>query len=215
MSGRPRLAHSTVYGQLALWAARTAGAANATEQDVAADEQLRAKRDELVMEYEVRLRDSQTYRIDDVWAWTKKHGVKAGRSSVNRDRKRLLADERQAHLAGKRTAQMVQAAKATGLDQTFQGGMALAAQHMFNWLSDLPEAALTGMTPGQILQGIETFGRLGKVAAERELIQRREEELRRRFDEEIAKAMKRGDGQAEPVQFTDEMIGKVRKAVFG
>jgi len=200
------------YDELARLAGRQAGLADPTPEAVAAHEGARAARDKLWAQYERRLRDTQTHTLDDLTAWLGDLGCRVGRSSIARNRRALIDREEAIWLAAERARAVMEAATAAGVADVLAGGTALAAQVLFEALSELPAAALRDLTGGQIIQMIDVLGRLRKTAAETDLIGARVAEMQRRFDEQMkAATAPAADGRG----LTPEQIAEIRRAVFG
>jgi hypothetical protein len=168
-----KLTRYRAYDELAMVVARRAERPFATPADVAGDEALRAKRDELWRDYELRLRDVQTYSLNDIVAWLRDLGASVGRSSIDRNRTELLGRERAIALAGERTAEIMKLVQSANAEDLLAGGTKLAAQLLFEALSEMSPAALEDATPAQWLQAIDTLSRLRKASAESDLISAR------------------------------------------
>ncbi len=210
-----RSRHSKAYDALAICAGRQVSMNRPTAKRVAEDENARSLRDAIWLDYERKLRDDKTYRIDDVWAWLSDpdRGVTVGRSSVHRDRRALLQRERTVVLAAAKAAAVLDAAKASGQSDILKGGRHLAAQLIFNTLSELPESALEDMEPAQVLRLVDSLSKLSKASAETDLITAKLAELRKKFDEAITatqRKISKGDGK-----LSDKQIQKIREAIFG
>ena len=205
--------HSTSYALLATRAGRDAGLKNPTPEAVAADESARALRDALWGEYELRLRDVQTHKLDSICAFLASNGVKVGRSSVHRDRDALLQKERSYIIAAEKARAIVDSISADGAEDVLRGGQVIAGQLLFEALANLDPVALEGMTPGQILKMIDTLSWLRKSTTDADMVELKITELQKRFDEKVAatrKQKKGGDGKLSAAD-----IAEIRKAVFG
>lgn len=191
-----RTRHSKAYDALAVCAGRSAGMKRPTAKRVAADENARSLRDALWQEYERMLRDDQTWRIDDIWDWLKdpERGVKVGRSSVHRDRKALQQRERTIALAAAKAQAVLKAATETGEHDVLRGGRVLAAQLIFGTLAELPETALEGMEPAQVLRLVDSLSKLSKAHAETDLINAKLAEKAEQAKAEIDKVVKKAKG---------------------
>ncbi len=210
-----RTRHSKAYDALAICAGRQAGMNRPTAKRVAGDDDARPLRDVIWQEYERMLRDDQTWTLDAILAWLKDpdRGVKVGRSSVHRDRLAILQRERTIALAAAKANAVLKAATESGESDILRGGRLVAAQLIFGTLAELPETALEGMEPAQVLRMVDSLSKLSKAHAETDLINAKLEELRRKFDKAIKAAQKkisRGDGR-----LSDKQIQNIREAVFG
>ena len=181
------LRHAKGYDLLAIAAGRQAGLKPATPETVAGDAAARAIRDDLWFEYERRLRDTQTYRLLDVWQWMKDQGAAISQSGVNRDRQALLAKERSLHLAAERAREIVAALEA-GETDLLAAGRLKAGQILWEALSNFSAEALEEMTPGQWLQLMDVLGRLSTAHGQAGLQKAKLADLQRKLDEAKAEA---------------------------
>ena len=175
-------------------------------------------RDALWLDYERRLRDDKSYSIDDVAEWLDEqvaadlasYGVKIGRSSVHRDSQAIHAKERAFRLAHERTKALLDGLEDGAEHDVLKSGRMVAAQVLFEALSNLPAEALEDMTNGQIINTIEVLGKLSKAHAETDLINQKLAEATRRFDEQMKAALSKGKGR-----LTDEDLAEAREMIFG
>lgn len=209
-----RLRHSKAYDQLARLAGKAAGLKAPTAEAVGADEAARAARDLAWDEYELRLRDTQTYTIDALEDWLKSQKVKVGRGSVHRDRAAILQKERAIAIAASKARAVLEVIESTGEKDLLHGSRALAGQLIFNTLTELASNPIEDMTASQVIKLINSAGYLSKTYAETDMIHHKLAEAQKRFDEEMtaAQAAASGDGGG---AITDEMIARIRKRVFG
>ncbi|MHC4984181.1 MAG: phage protein Gp27 family protein [Planctomycetota bacterium] len=214
MPGRGYKQHvvqSRLYRELAELAARQQGLVPATAEAAAEDPGARDVRDSYWLELDRRLRDTQTFTLDELVAWLKGLGCKVSRSSVDRARQRELARERQFRLRAELARATVEAAGEGGEHDTLRAGRIVAGQLLFDALSGLSVEALEGLTASQVLRLIDTLGGLSKAHVETALLAAKVEELRRKFDEQVKTASdKTGDGR-----LTADQIAEIRAAVFG
>ena len=175
-------------------------------------------RESLWLDYERRLRDDKSYSIDDVTEWLREqitgdlagYDVKIGRSSVHRDSQAIHAKERAFRLAHERTKALLDGLEDGAEHDVLKSGRMVAAQLVFEALSNLPAAALEDLTNGQIINMIEVLGKLSKAHAETDLINAKLAEARRRFDEQMKAALSKGKGR-----ITDEDVAEARELIFG
>lgn len=175
-------------------------------------------RDALWLEYERRLRDDKSYSISDVAEWLGEqvaadlasHGVKIGRSSVHRDSQAIHAKERVFRLAHEKATALLDGLEDGAEHDVLKSGRMVAAQLLFDALSNLPAAGLEDMTNPQIINMIEVLGKLSKANAETDLINQKLAEARRRFDEQMKAALAKGKGR-----LTDEDLAEAREIIFG
>lgn len=210
------------YKRLALAACREAGIAlpaggedgaalDAHMETIASAPEARQVRDCAWLEYEALLRQPETYPLDRILAWLNERGVEIGRSSIHRDRVRLLRVEMSHKLANEKLAAIFQTLKGISEDELYQGGLKLAMQHLLTLFLDLSAESFEGLKPAQLLLAMDTFARLGNARADTALKEARSKELERRFDEAI---QQRTAGRAERA-LTGQDIEAIRKAVFG
>lgn len=171
-----RIGLSRAYRLLAVNAAEAAGievpAGELPDRAmaVAGSAEGRAVRDEAWLEYEQRLRDP-SYTLDAIHDWLRDdRGVEVGRTSVDRDRKRLVRGEKVHKLANDRLRVVFDQLQGLSADQLYQGGVKIAMQRLLDFLLRIGADDLEELRPAQILMLIDTFGRLGKTQAETERI---------------------------------------------
>lgn len=189
--------HSKNYQELALAAGRKAGLKKPTPEAVAADEGAREIRDALWREYERLLADSQTHTLAKVLEWLGKQGIaRPSRSSVDRDRQAVLAQERRLTLTAEKTRRVLETMKGADESQVMAAARGLAGQHIFEFLLSLPGDALENLKPGEIVRLIEVTGKLSKAHADVGLIEQRMREAGQAARKELdAKAAKTKDGR--------------------
>jgi len=208
---------SNAYLDLARYAARQAGCDPATPKAAAESPDARQMRDELWYEYDQRLVDTRTYTGDQVWQWIKAdYGARAGRSTVYRDRERLLEPLRRAGMAAAKAKAVIDAIGEKGADDILRGGRRVASQVLFDALLRIPYDALENLDAPQILRMFETLAKLSKAHAETDMIGQKLTEAQHRFDAEIAAAAERAKGRGDAEgRLTAEDILAARKAIFG
>lgn len=209
-----RIRRHKAYDELARVAGREAGLEDPTPERVDEDPDARAIRDNYHAEYERRLRNTQTHSLDDVRLWLHGLGGKVGRSSIDRNRKVVIAKERAIVLSAQNARAMLEAVKEGGAEDLLAGGTALAGQRIFEALNHLPADALEGLSPGQTIKLFEVMGKLRKAEATASLadVQRDViEQQRTKFDAETRRAQSASrDGKISPAQ-----IDTIREALFG
>lgn len=206
-----RVRHSTPYDRLAIAAGRAAGMADPTPDSVSSNDAAREARDALWLQYEMRLTDSRTHTLDNVLAWLMTQGVKVGRTAVFRDRKHILARENAVTLAAAKARAVIDAVSEHAEGDIFAGGRLMAAQLVFNALSDLGPEALTNMTVSQVLKMVDTLSKLSTSHAQAEMIAARLAEMRKQFDDAAEKARAKAPGGT----LSAEDIAEIRRATFG
>ncbi|HOD79967.1 MAG: hypothetical protein BWX88_02681 [Planctomycetes bacterium ADurb.Bin126] len=223
-----RLGPSKAFKLLAVAAGRQASLAGLAGVDAADDAAVDAAcaavaqdvsacqvRDGLWAEYESRLRDHRTYALDDVNRWlADEHDIRVGRSSVDRDRKRLIAAERVNELACTKIKAAFDLLKDLPASDMFAGGTKLIGQMILSNLINYSAESLEALKPAQIITMMDTFGRLSRDFATTQLTEVRTELARQqqgKFDAEVRKAQAGSrDGRISPAQ-----LSEIRKAVFG
>jgi len=210
----PRVRHSAAYRELAVKACRVAALPGGHSAECAAeDPEACDVRNGLWAEYEARLRDTQTYTIDEIVLWLKSHDVHVGRTSVHRDRKALLAAERSIVLAAEKAKRICDLIGTDNEADLMRGGRIAIAQLLFEVITDLGPEALAGMTPTQIIKLMNTGTQIGKVHAETELLNIKLDEMKTAFDDAVAGAKKKA--KTSDGSLSAEQIAQVRAAVFG
>jgi len=179
-------------------------------RQVADDRKACALRDKLYVDYERRLRDS-AYSGDQVWQWFAKTYGPIGRTSIYRARAALRANESRIAETAAQAQAFVDLAEAEGADGVFAGATQRAGQLIFQLLYQLRSEDLDTDDPAKIAKILNALGSLQKARVETQLIKAKCDELRRKFDRQIAAAK----GKTRDGKLTDEMIDQVRKAVFG
>jgi len=206
-----RIRHSTPYDKLAVAAGLAAGLDEPTPDSVSNNDDARAARNELWLQYEMRLTDTNTYTLEEIRQWLAGHSVTVGRTVIHRDRHAVLARETAVRLAGAKAAAIVKAVGEQTGDDIFAGGRLLAAQAIFDALSNLGPEALDNMTVPQTLKMIDALSRLSKSHAETEMIEARLAQMRQAFDDQVEAAKaKASDGR-----LSEGDIAEIRRAVFG
>ena len=175
MAGQGR--QFAAYRQLAELAARRCKLPEATAEAAAEDPAAREERDGLWMDLQERLRDPQTYTLDDVVAWGVEQGAELARTGLHRLRRRLLADRRRLRQRAQLAREMVEAMGDGAEANALAAGRAVAAQLMLDQLQALPAGALDGLSPTGILKLVQTVGFLSKAHVETEILQRKLGEL--------------------------------------
>lgn len=159
--------HSKPYDVLALAAGRQAGLAHPTASEVAESPEARLLRDGLWAEYEMRLRDTQTYTLPAILAWVRDQGGAASQSSIHRDRFWLQARERALGLAAERARQIAKALTGAGGETDFlAAGRAKASQIIFEALAEFPTEVVDAWKPGQWIALFDVLGRLSTAHEE-------------------------------------------------
>lgn len=188
--------HTKTFEALAVEAGKAVGLKRPTPAAVAADSGARERRDLLWAEYESMLRDSKTYRLEDLRAWLVKQGVRTSLSTVERNRRRVLDRERLLALASERTRQFLEAVKGTDESEVFAAARKRAGQMLFDFFLRLPTDALEELEPGQILKAFEVVGKLSKAHADVGLIEQKMREAHAAAAKAVeAKAAKAKDGR--------------------
>ena len=203
--------HSKAYEQLAATAAAQADLPERTAEAAAGDDGARQIRDSLWEQYERMLRDTQTWRLEQIGEWLTERGATASRASIHRDRRALLERERVIFLAAARAREILKAASDTGEHDVLRAGRVVAGQMLLSALTNLSSAALEGLRPHQVLRMIDSLGALSKAHAETDLIRQKLTELQRRFDEQISAAQ----AAAPDGRLTPEQIAEAKEAIFG
>lgn len=209
------ITRSTAYDAIAIRSAERAGIEPATVEAAATRDDARVLRDQGWQEYERMLCDTRTYTLDDVWDWIKvQWGGTCGRSTVHRDRLRLLEPEKRAKFAAMKS----QAARDLMVDRgemdLFGSIREMFGQAIFDALLDYDSETLKGLDPGKFIRLIEVGAKLGKAHAESELLKQKLLEMQDRFDREMERlaACSGSDG---PKAITTSDIAAARKRIFG
>jgi len=205
--------HSKAYDRLAQAAGKTAGlpAAGRNPNAVAEDPAARQIRDGLWAEYEIRLRDTQTYTIDELVEWLGGQGAVVGRTSAHRDRDAILAAERSLTLSAARAKGVCEAIDEMDEGDLLRGQRVIAGQLIFNTLSQLTPEALTEMTPTQIIKLMDCGTRLGKSHAETELLNMKIDEMAKEAKAETDKLAARSADRKLTATDVYKMIDKVMR----
>ncbi len=153
-------------------------------------------RESMWMEYERRLRDDATYTVNDVAEWLgelidkhlRRFPVSIGRSSVYRDSVTIHAKERVIALAGEKTKAFLAALGDAEETDVLRGGRLVAAQMIFDALTNLSAEGITDLTNTQIINMINTLGYLSKTHAETGLIDQKLAALRQAAKAAVASA---------------------------
>jgi len=203
--------HSSAYEKLAIEAGNRSDIKKPTPESVASDDHAVQLRDSLWSDYERQLRDAKTYTLETIREWLAEQNSQTSISGVHRDRRALLDRERIMTLAAGKARAVIEAATESGEHNFLKGGRLIAGQLLFNALGNLSSESLDGMTPPQILRMIDSLGGLSKVHAETDLLIMKLDELKRKFDEQVAATKTRRSGG----EVTAEDIAEIRKAVFG
>jgi len=228
------------YDELAIAAAQQAGLITADQRaealrkretddaayqkivhDAAENPKTRGFRDRLWAELERRLRDRQTYTLDDIHRWMTYGepdglGCTLGRTSLHRLQKHLVAKEEQIARRARLAAEVARqaAGHGGGLDEMLRASMGLAAQTVFDMLTDLPDEATTVLKPNHLIGLLEMVARLHTARAQADYTDQRVAELQRKFDDAVAarQALVETGGRRE---LTAEDIRAIRESVFG
>ena len=203
---------SSVYAELSIAAAIAAGVEPATPQACAEDPDAARIRAGYWAEMDNRLRDPQTYTIDQVVEWAAAE-LKAdiSRSAVDRARTRALAQDRAIQARADLARRMADTMGDRGELDALKASRTIAAQLIFEALQGMDPRSLDGMEPNQVLRLISTLGYLSKAGAETELAKQKLAEMQAAFDAQVAaRTTKSGDGHLTPTDIAD-----IRQAVFG
>lgn len=174
-----------------------------------------AARQQAWIQYEDRLRDHRTYALDDIRAWlADEWKVTVGRSSIDRDRKRIIQAEKVNQLSNQRLKSALDMMKDLPDSDLFGGGTRMIAQMILSNLLNYSAESLENLKPAQIIAMMDVFARTSKGYAETLLIEERRKlqmQQREAFDREAKKAMGGSrDGKISPAQ-----LEQIRKSVFG
>jgi len=205
--------HSKAYEGLAAVAGKAAGlpAGKRTPAGVAEDPAAAEIRNGLWEEYEIRLRDTQTYTIDDLLAWLRDQGVKVGRTSVHRDRAAIMASERSLVLAAAKAKSICAAVGHMDEGDLARGQRMLSMQLIFNAMSDLPPDVMEGISIPQLIKLMNCGAKITKVHAETEILNMRIEEISRQAKEETDKLTAKSADKKLSRSEVYKMIDKVMK----
>lgn len=184
-----RVTHSKAYDELAIYAGRQCGMKKPTPLTVAKDDAACDMRDQLWLEYERMHRDGQTYQLDrDIMPWCKAHGVKASKSSVNRDGLRVREGIKAVKLRAELASAVMDAAGNSGED-VFKAGRLLAGQMIFESLSSMSVTALEDLAadPAKLLKMIYCLSDLSRANAQTDLLNTKVDEMQRNIKKEVDK----------------------------
>lgn len=214
-----RVRTSSCYDRIAEVAAVRAGLAEGTPLSaIAEDATARAIRDDLWAVYERQLADTHGYTLEAVKAYwmDPERGAAIHVSGIHRDRRALLAQMRTAQVAAEKATAIVRMAEeggAGGLKSLLAGGKLLAVQRLFEALTSLPEEAMSGMTPGQIIAACEAIGKLSKGQREEDILDARLADLRKAVKAGVdAAADKTADGKLDRAAIFKALDDAVRGA---
>jgi len=209
-----KVRHSQAYQKLAIAACKAAGLTGCHSPERAAeDAEARQERDDLWAEYEARLRDTQTYTLDEIRAWLTEQKVNVARTSVHRDRRAIMAYHRSVIVAAENARAICDAIDTGDEADLMRGNRVAIAQLIFNTLGELPPDVMEGITIPQLTKLMNTGTQIGKVHAETKILNMKIDEMTKAFDAAVSGAKgksKTGDGSLSP-----EQIAQVRAAVFG
>jgi hypothetical protein len=196
---------------LAEAAGRRAGMKNPTSGQVAEHPQASLLRDSLWEDLEARLRDTQTYTLEEIRKWLTQQGAELSMSAVDRARVFLLERERAMVLAAGRARAFVDAAQKQGASSgdVLKAGRLQAAQLIFQSLAELPANVLEGLEPPKLLQLLDCLARLSTSDAASDLMRRK---LADQFDKAARKVEALADGEG---KIPAEKLTEIREAVFG
>ena len=179
---------------------------------VADDEAAAARRDELFVEFERRLRDTNGYTLDQILKWFGETYGPLGRASIQRVRAAMLAQESRIRQSAA-LAKAFKDAAAEGDGDVTDAAMDRAGQLYFSLLMKLNETSLDDLmaNPKQIIKLIDSLASLQRARKEGQLLDQKIAALQRKFDREIQSAQaKSGDGKLTP-----ELIAEAKEAIFG
>jgi len=167
---------SKAYQLLAVRAAETVGLslpAAASMDDrlaaVASDPDAAAQRDASWLEYDAMLRD-ESYTLDRVRAFLAAAEISVGLSSVARDRQRLMKEERRVGLVDARVKTILGAMDQGDTKTLHRQGVRLVMTQLLDTFLSMGADGLTGLKPGQLVDAMEVFSRLGRTLAETDRI---------------------------------------------
>jgi len=215
-----RVTHSKAYDELAVYAGVRCGMKKPTPQAVANRDDSRELRDRLWLEYERMHRDGQTYQLDrDIMPFCKAHGVKASKSSVNRDGLRVREGIKAVKLRAELASAVMDAAGNSGED-VFKAGRLLAGQMIFEALNGMSIVALEDLSadPIKLLRMIDTLGALSRVEAdaertgvEAEMTKAKLAEYHKSAKQEVDRAAKAAGGKGLTRQDVYKILDSVMK----
>jgi len=180
---------------------------------VADDPQARQLRDRLFAEFRAKLLDTQL-TLQEIVDWFKVAYGPVTLSSIHRARVDAQAQEAPVAQCADLANKCLEIARAEGAGAVFDASSQLAGQYIFQILLQA-QAALSGgeADTGGMVKVIGALAKLQQSKAQADLLMQKTRELRTEFDRQMQAAKREADGAGG--KFTDDMIAKVRKAMFG